>query len=71
MNKKILGVRWFSSSTCVGVVRVDDEYDGIKYYIGAVAGLSEDADKERIADWGARFPNDAGDILFGTGDDWK
>jgi uracil phosphoribosyltransferase len=65
---KILDVRWFND---VGIVRVEDEYDGIKYYIGAIDthlnyGNSEEYDKERIADWGVKFPNDAGDVLFGV-----
>lgn len=62
---KILDAMWFTGGTgCVGIVRCEDEFEGIKYFIGSVAGLSEDLDKERIADWGARFPKEAGDVLF-------
>lgn len=59
---KILNVRWFNS---IGIVRVEDEYEGIKYYIGYADTGTEESDKQHIADWGNRFPNDAGDVLFG------
>lgn len=64
-ENKILGVRWFSGRDTVGVVRVDVPYDGIKYYVGAGFGHNEHDDQQHIANWGARFPNDAGDLLFG------
>lgn len=63
---KILDVRWFCGRSNVGIVRVEDEFDGIKYYIGACKGMDEDMDKQWIADWGSTFPQDAGDILFGV-----
>lgn len=63
---KILDVRWFNGRSCVGVVRIEDPYDGIKYYIGTCAGMEEEIDMEYIAAWGARFPNNVGDILFGV-----
>lgn len=59
---KILGVRWFNST--IGVLKVDIEYEGIKYLIGAGKGLSEDDDIQHIADWGATFPAEAGQVLF-------
>lgn len=63
---KILDSIWFNM---VGIVRVEDEYDGIKYYIGTIdlndGGVSEKNDSEHIADWGNTFPNEAGDVLFG------
>jgi hypothetical protein len=64
---KILEARWFNSC---GIVRVETECDGIKYYIkyyihGTVNKNSEDEYKKLIAEWGSRFPNDAGDVLFG------
>jgi hypothetical protein len=63
-------VLWFSGRSTVGIVRVDDPYDGIKYYIGApphseYSPWSEEQDKQWIADWGSRFPTNVGDILFG------
>lgn len=63
---KILDVCWFNGTSCVGVVRVEDPYDGIKYYVGSCTGMDEEVDKEHIAAWGARFPNNVGDILFGV-----
>jgi hypothetical protein len=62
---RITGVRWFSGSSLVGIVQVDDPYDGIKYFIGSPpeAG-SETEDAEWIADWGTIFPKPAGDRLF-------
>lgn len=63
---KILDVRWFDS---VGIVRVEDEYDGIKYYIKDTyfsKGRSEAEDRKFVAEWGNTFPNDAGDVLFGV-----
>lgn len=68
LTMKILDVRWFKS---VGIVQVEDPYEGIKYYIGAIdthlnyGGNSEETDKKHIADWGNAFPKDAGDVLFG------
>ena len=41
-------VRWFNGRNCVGV--------GLRY--------SEEDDIQSIAEWGTRFPNDAGDVLF-------
>lgn len=58
---KVLGVRWFNS---VGIVKVEDEFDGIKYYIRHIDGYNEKQDIQRIMEWGAKFPNDAGDVLF-------
>lgn len=58
---KILDVAWFN--TC-GIVRVETDYDGIKYYIRAINGMDEELDKRLIAEYGSSFPNDAGDVLF-------
>lgn len=57
-------VMWFCGRTNVGIVMVNDEYDGVKYYISAVSGVDEEYDKQFIADWGSTFPKDAGDALF-------
>jgi hypothetical protein len=61
---EILDVMWFCGRTNVGIVKVNDEYDGIKYYIGSVMGFREEDDKKFIAEWGSTFPKDAGDLLF-------
>lgn len=64
---KILDVMWFGGGTgCVGIVRTEDEYDGIKYYIGKADGHDEAVDTKHIADWGSTFPTAAGDVLFGV-----
>jgi hypothetical protein len=60
---KIIGARWFNF---VGIVRVEDPYKGIKYYIKNISSVNEEADMKDIADWGSTFPNDAGDVLFGV-----
>lgn len=68
---KILDVMWFSGRSTVGIVQVEDEWDGIKYFIGSppmfeTAPFNENADTQWIADWGARFPKSIGDQMF-----WK
>lgn len=60
---KFLDVRWFND---IGIVRVEDEYEGIKYFIKYSVGYDEEEDIKHIMDWGSRFPNDAGDVLFGV-----
>lgn len=61
---EVLDCRWFND---VGIVRVETEYDGIRYYIKAiVTPTTETNDARMIAEWGARFPDEVGDILFGV-----
>lgn len=60
---KVLDAIWFNK---VGIVRVEDEYDGIKYYVKDVDGLNEEDDMWNIAYWGSTFPKNAGDVLFGV-----
>ena len=61
---KILDTRWFNR---VGIVQVEDPYDGIKYYIKEIDGLNKEHEDARlIADWGSTFPSAAGDALFGV-----
>ena len=64
---EILDCMWFCGRTNVGIVKVNDEFEGVKYYIAAVSGLDEDSDIKFIADWGSTFPKSAGDVLFGVG----
>jgi hypothetical protein len=60
-------VMWFCAGHGnVGIVRLNDQYDGIKYYIGACSGDSEDMDIDHISNWGSTFPKPAGDKLFGA-----
>ena len=67
---KILDVRWFCGRTEVGIVQIEDEHSGIKYYIaappGEASGNNEEEDIQFIADWGSTFPKDVGDKLFGV-----
>lgn len=64
---EILDVRWFTGTSCVGIVRVMMPYgEGIRYFINSATGMDEGVDTEHIAAWGASFPNDIGDILFGV-----
>jgi hypothetical protein len=64
---KVLNTRWFTNSVgCIGIVKVETDYDGIKYYIGGVAGNDEATDAQYVADWGSTFPENAGDVLFGV-----
>ena len=67
METKTVQATWFSNSLgCVGIVQVLDPYEGFKYYIASVPGLSEDLDMQRVADWGSTFPKDLGDRMFGV-----
>lgn len=62
---KILGVMWFCGRSNVGIVKVFDDYDGMKFYIGSPPFGSEEEDKQWIADWGSTFPLEVGMKLFG------
>jgi hypothetical protein len=62
-------VLWFCAGHGnVGIVKVNNPYDGIKYYIGACSGLgaNEESDIAHIVSWGSSFPKSAGDLLFFT-----
>ena len=63
---EILDCRWFCGRTNVGIVKVNDEFEGVKYYIASVSGLDEKSDMQFIADWGSTFPKSVGDVLFGV-----
>lgn len=63
---KILDMTWFTNRDgCTGIVAVEDEYEGVKYYIGHAHGLNEAQDAQYVAEWGSTFPIEAGDALFG------
>lgn len=63
----ILGVIWFNNARgCIGVARAECEETGeVKYYISAVDGFNAAVDTNIVAALGARFPEAAGDSLFG------
>lgn len=63
---KILDTLWYINC---GIVRVEDEYEGIKYYIRGIQSnewSTPENDSQLIADWGSTFPKEVGDILFGV-----
>lgn len=64
---KVLGVTWFTNGRGpIGIARVECEDTGeVKYYISAVDGFNEAVDTNIVASLGARFPDEAGDALFG------
>jgi len=62
---KILKSYWSTNSTgTIGIVQVETLTNEIKYYIGVGSGKSESEDRERIAYYGSKFLNEAGDIIF-------
>ena len=62
---KITNAIWFSGRRgLVGVVEVDDQYDGLVYYIGIAPGKNEEDDKLEIAAWGSSFPKAAAQTLL-------
>ena len=64
-DREIIDVMWFCAGHGnVGIVKVNDPYEGIKYYIGQCPGHDENGDKRWIAAWGSSFPKAAGDALF-------
>ena len=63
---QILNVRWFTGRDCIGIVRVQTDYNGIQYFIGKVDGIDAEDDARYVADWGSRFDPAAGRVLFGV-----
>lgn len=63
---KILDSYWFTpmGASVIGIVKVETEFDGIKYYIGTCSGMDLDGDTKHIAERGAKFPYDAGEKLI-------
>lgn len=63
---KVLDVMWFCAAHGnVGIVKVFMDHEGIAYFIGSCSGINEEVDKKWIADWGSRYPTEAGNALFG------
>lgn len=62
---KTIEGRWFCGRDNIGIVKVVDVHSKeVEYRIGIVAGHNVGDDLQSIADYGSRFPNDAGDVLF-------
>lgn len=68
----ILDSTWFTAmgGAVTGVVMVEDDIDGVQYFIGALPssepaiGRDQAVDEQWIAERGARFPALAGMALF-------
>jgi hypothetical protein len=68
----ILDSTWFTAmgGALTGVVMVEDDIDGVQYFIGALhssepaIGRDKAVDEQWIAERGARFPALAGMALF-------
>jgi len=64
---KVIDAYWFSQMgnvSIIGIVKVFDEFDGDKYFIGTAPGDDKEEDQRHIADTGAKFPKEVGDLLF-------
>lgn len=59
--------RWFEGRSKVGIVMAEDDIGEIFYRIGGGDGLHENIDVNLITAFGAHFPKDIGDALFGRG----
>jgi hypothetical protein len=67
MNDTALKVQWFTNPKgAVGIAKVQTANDGIEYRISAVDGFLEHMDVQQIVAWGARFPDAAGEAMFGS-----
>jgi hypothetical protein len=62
----ILDSTWFTAmgGALTGVVMVEDDIDGVQYFIGPAIGKDKAVDEQWIAEHGARFPALAGMALF-------
>lgn len=64
LERTILGVRWFSGKSAIGIVLVQPEYGELKAYIGTGLGHSATDDIEYIADYGSTFPVAIASVLI-------
>lgn len=70
----ITGIRWYTSSHCMGIVQIVQDHEvesyrqtgdaDFKYYIGVGKGQNEKEDAQYISEWGVPFDKAAGDVLF-------
>jgi hypothetical protein len=66
MNDTALEVHWFNNSKgTIGIAKVQTAYDGIQYRISSVDGFLQHMDVQQVVAWGARFPEAAGEAIFG------
>ena len=67
MNNEALKVKWFRGSKgTVGIAKIRTTDDDIEYRISPVDGFLEHMDVQQIVAWGARFPDAAGEAMFGS-----
>ena len=67
MNDEALKVQWFNNPKgTIGVAKVKTHEGSIEYRISAVDGFLEHMDVQQIVAWGARFPDAAGEAMFGS-----
>jgi hypothetical protein len=60
-----LKARWFNSGRgTVGLVQAMSDHGEVLYFVGVADGLHEPIDINNIANAGAKFPTDIGDIMF-------
>jgi len=59
---KVLEAYWFTpmGGHTIGIVKVETEFSGIKFYIGNAPGIEMDSDAKEISERGAKFPYGAG-----------
>ena len=57
---------WFTNSKgTIGIAKVKTYAGEIEYRISSVDGFLENMDVQQVVAWGARFPDNAGEALFG------
>lgn len=57
---------WFTNSKgTIGIAKVKTFTGEIEYRISSVDGFLENMDVQQVVAWGARFPDNAGEALFG------
>lgn len=61
-----IGIQWFSGQKgTIGIAKVKTEDGCIEYRIGAVDGMLQKMDVIQVVAWGSKFPDAAGEALFG------
>jgi hypothetical protein len=67
MNDIALRVQWFNNPKgTIGIAKVETHEGNIEYRISSVDGFLEHMDVQQIVAWGARFPDAAGEAMFGS-----
>lgn len=61
---ELVGHRWFTSRTTVGIVLCKNEIGEYKSYIGSGQGHDEEHDLKQIMLYGAKFPLDEAKSLI-------